>query len=223
MLYFISALLGASAFAVQATATSSDMYVFAYTFQPQFCYGETSYPGCSSPQEFWYTHFTVHGLWPQFKDGGYEHDCTSEAFDEEVTDAIGWGTMTTYWPDVKYAEDDPEYTEFWDHEWTKHGTCSGLSQFDYFNSTIAMIQSFGTPSIYSDAVGSTIDAGDLRDAFGGAAYASLQCDSGKYVNGVYTCWDMDSVTHLPTTQIECPSDVQDEDTCTASTLEVTSF
>lgn len=113
MLYFISALLGASAFAVQATATSSDMYVFAYTFQPQFCYGETSYPGCSSPQEFWYTHFTVHGLWPQFKDGGYEHDCTSEAFDEEVTDAIGWGTMTTYWPDVKYAEDDPEYTEFW--------------------------------------------------------------------------------------------------------------
>lgn len=86
-----------------------------------------------------------------------------------------------------------------------------------------MIQSFGTPSIYSDAVGSTIDAGDLRDAFGGAAYASLQCDSGKYVNGVYTCWDMDSVTHLPTTQIECPSDVQDEDTCTASTLEVTSF
>ena len=113
MLYFISALFGASAFAVQAAAMSSDMYVFAYTFQPQFCYGETSYPGCSSPQEFWKTHFTVHGLWPQFKDGGYEHDCTSEAFDEEVPDAIGWSTMTTYWPDVKYAEDDPEYTEFW--------------------------------------------------------------------------------------------------------------
>lgn len=131
--------------------------------------------------------------------------------------------MTTYWPDVKYAEDDPEYTEFWEHEWTKHGTCSGLSQINYFNATISMIESFGTPSVYSNAVGSTIDATTLRDAFGGSSFASLQCTSQKYVNGVYTCWGMDPVTNFPTNQIECPSDVVAEDTCTVETLEVSSF
>ena len=92
---------------------SSDMYVFAYTFQPEFCYGQTSYPGCEDPHDYWYTHFTVHGLWPQYKAGGYEHDCTSEPFDDSVVDEIGFETMTTYWPDVKYAENDPDYTEFW--------------------------------------------------------------------------------------------------------------
>lgn len=155
--------------------------------------------------------------------GGYPHDCSTEPFDDAVIDQIGFETLTTYWPNVKYAEDDSDYTEFWDHEWTKHGTCSGLSQINYFNATVALIESFGTPSIYSDAVGSTIDASSLRDAFGGASYASLQCDSSKYVNGVYTCWGRDSVTHLPTVQIKCPSDVISEDTCKVDTLTVSSF
>lgn len=52
------------------SATNGDMYVFAYTFQPAFCYG-TTYPGCKEPQNYWQKHFTVHGLWPQFKAGGY--------------------------------------------------------------------------------------------------------------------------------------------------------
>jgi ribonuclease T2 len=215
--------LGLAASVPLASAAASDMYVFAYTFEPQFCYDQNSYPGCDAPQEYWYTHFTVHGLWPQYQAGGYEHDCTTEAFNDDVIDAIGFDTLTQYWPNVKYAETDPEYTEFWAHEWEKHGTCSGLSQVQYFNSTVAMIESFGTPTIYMDAVGSTIDASALRDSFGGPNFASLQCDSSKYVNGVYTCWDMDSVTHLPTVQIECPSDVQSEDTCTVDTLEVASF
>lgn len=124
MLHLVSNLLGVSAIAGQATAlfaepgsrrslASSDMYVFAYTFQPEFCYGQTTYPGCSSPHDYWFDHFTVHGLWPQFKSGGYAHDCTSEPFDDSVTDAIGFETMTTFWPDVKFAESDPQYTEFW--------------------------------------------------------------------------------------------------------------
>jgi ribonuclease T2 len=208
--------------------------------QPEFCYGQTTYPGCTSPQPYWYDHFTVHGLWPQYKSGGYNHgnatltpfadsfltysaDCTTEAFDPAIVDAIGKSTMTQYWPDVKYAESDPNYTEFWNHEWTKHGTCSGLSQLTYFNSTINLIQSFGTPSVFTSAVGSTISASTLRDAFGGKTYASLQCTSTKYVNGVYTCWDRSTSTGLPTKQIECPSDVQAEDTCTVSTLVVESF
>eukprot|EP00128_Syssomonas_multiformis_P002201 Colp12_sorted_trinity150504_noHs@23754 len=51
--------------------------------------------------------------------------------------------MTKYWPEVEYEVTDPEYTSFWEHEWSKHGTCSGLSQDDYFQTTVNLIKSFG--------------------------------------------------------------------------------
>jgi ribonuclease T2 len=131
--------------------------------------------------------------------------------------------MTKYWPNVKASEGTPEYDDFWEHEWAKHGTCSGLSQKAYFNATLALIQKYGTPLVYQDAVGSTISASTLRNAFGGAPYASLQCTSTKYVNGVYWCFDRDPVTAQPGKQIACPSDVQKEDTCTVATLNVQAF
>jgi hypothetical protein len=51
---------------------------------------------------------------------------------------------------------------------------------------------------------------------GGADMVSLQCKSGSYLIGAYTCWS--SVDNTPTTQIVCPQDVQGEDTCTTDTL-----
>jgi ribonuclease T2 len=134
--------------------------------------------------------------------------CTDEKFDEDVAVEVGWETMTTYWPDVQYQETDSNYDEFWTHEWEKHGTCSGLSQYDYFNYATQLIQTFGTPSAYTAAAtgDGTMNANDLRDDFGGASMASLQCSSGKYINGVYTCWS--TVNGVPTTQVVCPSDVQ---------------
>jgi ribonuclease I len=129
--------------------------------------------------------------------------------------------MTTYWPDSQYAETDPNYDTFWEHEWTKHGTCSTLSQYDYFSSAIALIKKLGTPSDFTNAVGSSMSADTLRKDFGGATYASLQCASGSYIDGVFTCWAQEN--GFPTTQIECPADVQAEDLCSGSTINVASF
>jgi ribonuclease T2 len=131
--------------------------------------------------------------------------------------------MTEYWPNVKAYENTTAYDDFWDHEWTKHGTCSGLDQFTYFNTTISLLQQYGTPQVFQDAVGSTMAASTLRDAFGGPTYASLQCTSTKFINGVYWCFERDAVTYLPGKQIVCPSDVQKEDTCSSATLTVDSF
>lgn len=83
---------------------NGDMYLLAYSWQPEFCYGQTSYEGCDAPQDYWKTHFTLHGLWPQFQAGGYPADCTSEAFNSTVTETIGMDTMTQYWPNIKEAE-----------------------------------------------------------------------------------------------------------------------
>jgi ribonuclease T2 len=103
---------------------TADMYVFAYTFQPEFCRGKTNYYGCSNPKPFWKDHFTLHGLWPQYSSGGYPSFCTQEPFDKTIPNEVGWEDMTTYWPNAQYPETDPKYYDFWDHEWTKHGCIS---------------------------------------------------------------------------------------------------
>lgn len=200
---------------------TGDVYVFAYSWTPEFCYNQSSYVGCYTPKPYWGTNFIVHGLWPQYSTGGYPHDCTTEPFNTSVPLAIGWDTMTTYWPNVKVAETDPTYDSFWDHEWTKHGTCTGLSQTNYMTDSINLLQKFGTPSIVTNNVGGSVSATDLRNAFGGSTKASLQCTSGAYLVGVYTCWTQSN--GVPTTQIVCPSDVQSEDTCTKSTIYIQAF
>jgi len=198
-----------------------DYYVFAYSWQPEFCYNENGYTGCSDPEPYWTTDFTIHGLWPQYLAGGYPATCTDEAFDSNVPNQIGMDTMTTYWPNVKDSVDDSDYDSFWEHEWTKHGTCTGLNQEVYFNTTIALAQLYGTPAEFTAAVGGEIGADDLRKYMGGADKVSLQCNDGKYVVGAFSCWGNDN--GYPKGQVTCANDVKAEDTCTGETLIVQSF
>ena len=51
---------------------------------------------------------------------------------------------------------------------------------------------------------------------------ALQCTSGTYIVGVYTCWSMDAAGN-PLKQVTCPTDVQAEDTCTTTTVTIASF
>jgi len=201
---------------------SMDMYVMAYEWTAEYCYGQYAYfPGCNDPEEYWKTHFTIHGLWPQYSTGGYPASCTTEPFDPAVIDVVGYDRMITYWPNVEVAEGDPDYDQFWEHEWTKHGTCSGLSQEAYFNQTIALYEKLGSPSDVGNAVGGTISAEAVRNDFGGPSRCTLQCESGKYLEGVFTCWNESN--GIPTTQRDCPADVLAEDSCTSSTLTIAAF
>ncbi|KAJ1409971.1 ribonuclease T2-like protein [Ochromonadaceae sp. CCMP2298] len=223
-----AALMPTKALAAANGTIDFDLYVLAYTWTPEFCYGNEAYPGCAAPQSFWTNHFTMHGLWPQYTAGGYPADCTTEAYDEKSAYAVGFDTMTNYWPEVEYSETDPEYTSFWNHEWTKHGTCTGLAQTAYFQNTIDLITRVGTPasvvtaaSAASPATPGSVDAASLRTEMGGAAYVSLQCEGGNYLSGAYTCWAQTG--GIPTNQQPCPSDVISEDTCTSSSIIVTTL
>ena len=71
--------------------------------------------------------FTLHGLWPQDTDGDYPCTCTQEAFDPSILTPIQ-ADMDRYWPSLN----GPSNT-FWEHEWSKHGTCTPWSVHDYFN------------------------------------------------------------------------------------------
>jgi len=194
------------------------IYVFAYSWTPGFCYTTNpSYPGCVDPKPYWTENFTVHGLWPQYDTTGYPSYCSTESFDPDVPMEIGWDTMITYYPDVKYQETSPDYDSFWEHEWDKHGTCSGLSQYDYFQQAILLAETFVTPEVLHKYINTTnsLSASTLRDSFGGSAYTALQCSNTNILTGVYTCW-----SHSPVLQIECPESVQSEDTCSADNLTI---
>jgi len=131
-------------------------------------------------------------------------------------------TMTQYWPDVKYSTDSPDYDQFWVHEWTKHGTCSGLTQQDYFTQAINLSKLAGTPSLISSSIGLNISASSLRDSYGGASYVSLQCSGSSYLSGTYTCYSRNTDGTVGA-QTACPSDVIAEDTCTSTTLTISSL
>ena len=198
------------------------IYVLAYSWTPGFCFtNNPNYPGCLDPKPYWQNNFTLHGLWPQYDTTGYPSYCSTESFDPNIPIQIGWTTMTTYYPDVKYEETDTDYDSFWEHEWDKHGTCSELSQYDYFQQAITLVeQSFTTPEIIHDYINTTnsLSANAARNSFGGPTYTALQCSDSNILTGVYTCW-----SHSHVLQIECPASVQKEDTCSLSYLTVVSL
>lgn len=190
----------------------STLYVFAYSWTPGFCKGQV-YPGCTEPLPYWKSNFTIHGLWPQYVTSGYPSSCTTEPYNSTIVDEVGLDTMIERWPDVKYDVNNPEYDSFWEHEWTKHGTCSGLSQYEYFTATLGLTNMLLTPELIHDSIGQTVDANMLRNAIAPAQMVSLLCSQQSFV-GVYTCWQQ--TNNQPVKLVECPVDVINEDTCKSS-------
>ena len=204
-------------------ADTADLYVFAYIWEPESCYENPSWAQCSAPQSFWGTNFVIHGLWPQYSSGGYPSDCTSDPFNDEVIANIGADTMNYYWPNVKSEPTDPNYDSFWQHEWTKHGTCTTLTQETYFNTTINLSKRVGTPSIITSNIGKSVSASLIRDAFGGISMVALQCEAGQYLSGVFTCWSISIIDGTPDKQIICPTDVHNEDSCSNDEVIIPGF
>jgi ribonuclease T2 len=196
---------------VVAQSTSSTMYVFAYSWTPGFCNGQ-SYPGCENSLNYWKQNFTIHGLWPQYITSGYPSTCTTEPFDPNIPIDIGLDYMIERWPDVQYAVNTTKYDSFWEHEWTKHGTCSGLSQHDYFTTALSMTNLLITPEIIHNSIGSNVSSELLRTSIAVPSAVSLQCHNQMLV-GMYTCWQQ--VDNIPSKLVTCPTDVIHEDTCTS--------
>jgi len=86
------------------------------------------------------SHFTIHGLWPSRSGDDcatYPCDCSDEPFNASLLQPI-MASMKENWPSLKGSED----ASFWEHEFTKHGTCSGLKQLQYFNVTLNLRSTF---------------------------------------------------------------------------------
>lgn len=76
--------------------------------------------------------YTIHGLWPQFDPQHYPEYCRRVTFNASALDGM-YQQLNTYW-----ISDTGNNTEFWTHEWTKHGSCmfNNCTQRQYFQTTL---------------------------------------------------------------------------------------
>jgi ribonuclease T2 len=106
-----------------------DYYVLALSWEPGFCATTTGHNAeCRAPKGF-----VLHGLWPQMEGGDYPSNCNGPALSADLRRQ--WGPI--------YA--DPSLI---DHEWPKHGTCSGLPANAYFRLSSADVAAATIPAAY---------------------------------------------------------------------------
>lgn len=99
-----------------------DFYVLSLSWSPTYCRSEEGRGNrqqCGTDKDYG---LIVHGLWPQ-NETGYPEFCSSGGA-ERVPDSLG-RSLFDIMPGMGLIG----------HEWRKHGTCSGLSQQDYFRVT----------------------------------------------------------------------------------------
>jgi len=125
--------------------------------------------------------FVLHGLWPQYQQGGGPQNCSAEAAADESLIS----SMLTIMPSPKLVA----------HEWEKHGTCSGLSPQDYFEEAAEAFNSVKIPSQYKAPQRQIIISPDqLRRDFAAAnpkigdqGLVVLCSGNGRYLQEVRAC------------------------------------
>lgn len=91
-----------------------DYYLLSLSWSPAFCIADPGAPECNGPRRFG---FIVHGLWPQNEKGWPENCNVRQSVPDSVVSAIS---------DIMPAR------ALVYHEWSAHGTCSGLDPTDFF-------------------------------------------------------------------------------------------
>jgi ribonuclease T2 len=91
-----------------------DYYLLSLSWSPAFCLSDPGAAECNGPRRFG---FIVHGLWPQ-NESGWPENCNVHL---PVPDTVV----------VALADIMPARGLVY-HEWSAHGTCSGLEPADYF-------------------------------------------------------------------------------------------
>eukprot|EP00762_Andalucia_godoyi_P000921 ANDGO_03894.mRNA.1 Ribonuclease Oy len=105
---------------------------------------------CSIPQCV--QDFTIHGLWPNFKDTEGPTFCTKVTYDPSAINPLR-SELQCVWTDYYDATGD----EFWSHEFVKHGSCAlqessqFASQLQYFEKTVDLAHKAGVLTMLQKA------------------------------------------------------------------------
>lgn len=170
-----------------------DFYVLVLSWSPTYCStnGDQDPQQCSVGRKLG---FVLHGLWPQY-DRGYPSNCSTARLPASLKS--------------KYAELYPS-PKLFDHEWEKHGTCSGLSPDNYLALSKRLKESVAIPSRYRSPdqplrVSSTQLKQDLiaaNSTLGESSLATFCSGSGRYLQELYVCFSPDGKAAACSSEIQ---------------------
>jgi ribonuclease T2 len=132
-----------------------DYYLLSMSWAPDFC-AQPDVPKndreCGAGR---HVGFVVHGLWPQAEAGRSPQQCApARPVAQDVVNR-----MLAYIPSEGLIQ----------HEWKNHGTCSGLTSAQYFDSVRKAFESVKIPADYKE-LGRSIEAGsqEIENKFAAA-------------------------------------------------------
>ena len=175
--------------------THFDYYLLSLSWAPNFC---ASHPGdrsteCTSGN---HTAFVLHGLWPQSNSGAPPMACApASPVAKNIVDH-----MLELMPTRALVQ----------HEWEKHGTCSGLTAADYFARVEQAFKRIKVPAQYPRITqDQKFGVSDVESTFAGENHAPdgafrISCHGGDLV-GLEVCLSKDLEFQACTKTVrECP-------------------
>lgn len=169
---------------VPALGEGFDFYVLALSWSPSYCASKGNTADGQQCRLAKPMGFTVHGLWPQFE-RGFPADCPTDAAQNVGRDIIA--KIKTVMPSASLAR----------YEWRKHGTCSGLTQQDYFDTLLAAFnairvpENFRSPHQTMTVAPNAVEAAFVRSNPGlKSAGIAVMCDK-RYLGEVRICLNKD--------------------------------
>lgn len=174
-----------------------DYYLMTLSWSPAYCAGRTSSandPQCGTGRSF---AFVLHGLWPQYlkaHEGSY--------WPQFCSTAAGL-------PDARTMLDIMPSTGLIKHEWSRHGTCSGMDAKAYFDTARKAFASLRIPARFQspkDYI--TISPQEVKKEFlqanpGMTADMMAIACSANYLSEVRVCLDRNLKPIPCTGQREC--------------------
>ena len=132
-----------------------DFYLLNLSWAPAYCAANSGNAASSECDPTHHFGFVVHGLWPENDNGSYPQNCgTASPVSQSIVQH-----MLTLMPSRSLIQ----------HEWMKHGTCTGLSAQDYFNQIETAYKKVQIPADYrSPGSAVTASPADIEQKFAAA-------------------------------------------------------
>ena len=161
-----------------------DYYLMALSWSPSYCLTHPNEGDQCGNKGFG---FVLHGLWPQFRNGNWPQHCPASARPGAATIEHTLAFM----PSRGLIE----------HEWSTHGSCSGLDPATYFELADRAFGSVTIPdALRTPRVAPALSAADITRAFTGAnpglddSMLTIECHNGYEFIEVHICLNKDTLT-----------------------------
>jgi ribonuclease T2 len=162
-----------------------DYYALALSWSPSYCAtnGQRDPNQCGSGRRLG---FVLHGLWPQYENG-YPQNCSREQLPDHVR--------------RKYEGIYPS-PKLIGHEWSKHGTCSGLGAEQYLALSAKLKDAVVVPPAYrAPEQPVRVTNAQFKEAFRAAnptmadnAVVPFCAGSGRFLREILVCYGKDGAS-----------------------------